>query len=294
MTHHLHDTHAHLEMLCQKLEIIPETRDDIKLLPEVQNEIQGFAEKYLSNHDWVIHPTVSNKNLNFVLSLFWDISKIYFLLGAHPEIVNQDFNLKDYQNEQENLIKTWKLQYPDLFNTEADKKYRLLGIGEIGLDYFYSQDEEIVKKQKALFSSQIELAIDLNLPIEIHARDAWDDIWKILKNYPKIHGKFLIHCFTGNKQELKNCLDLGGKAAFGGIVTFPKSLDLQEAAMFCPSDSLVLETDLPFLAPVPFRGKTCEPDMIADTAIFMAKLKNTTPEQIWEWSKENSKNLFGV
>ena len=170
----------------------------------------------------------------------------------------------------------------------------MLGIGEIGLDYFYSQDENIILKQKALFCSQIELAISLNLPIEIHARDAWGDIWNILKGYPQIHGKFLIHCFTGNTQELKNCFDLGGKAAFGGIVTFPKSVDLQEAAIFCPSDSMVLETDLPFLAPVPNRGKTCEPALINDTAIFMAKLKNTTPEQIWEWSRENSKSLFGV
>ncbi len=297
----LHDTHAHLEMLCQKLEIIPKDRfdaSDLALLDLKNAQILDFTNLYLKDHKWVIHPTVSNQNLNLVLKLFWQVSKVYFLLGSHPEIVDEKFNLEAYLQEQNDFIKVWTKTYTQLFkisqNIDLSLKQRLLGIGEIGLDYFYSQDSQILAKQAALFRSQIELAIRLDLPIQIHAREAWADIWSILKEYPPIHGKFLIHCFTGDISQLKSCLELGGKVAFGGIVTFPKSLDLQAAAVYCPSDSLILETDLPFLAPAPYRGKTCIPSMIAETAVCVAALRNTTPEVVWEWSRKNSKDLFGV
>lgn len=281
----IHDTHAHLEMLYQKLGFIPEARDSEIVLPSDTDKIlKDFSNQYLFGHEWIIHPTVSIQNLELVLKLFYNEPKIHFLLGAHPEIVDTDFVFSNYCTNLDYKLKTLSVLYPD----------RLVGIGEIGLDYFYSRDLNIIKKQKQLFRHHIELAINLNLPIEIHTRDAWKDTFEVLDEYPAIHGKFLIHCFTGNVENLRRCLDRGGKAAFGGIVTFSKSTELQEAAVFCPFESLVLETDLPFLAPVPYRGKICLPEMIEDTARKMADLKNTTPEIIWEWSRKNSRGLFGI
>ena len=145
-----------------------------------------------------------------------------------------------------------------------------------------------------MFRFHIELALKLSLPIEIHTRDAWEDTFKILDEYPKIYNEFLIHCFTGNIENLKETIKRGGKAAFGGIVTFQKSIELQEAVRFCPVESLVLETDLPFLAPVPHRGKICLPEMIDDTAAKVADLKNLSKNQIWDWSRKNSLDLFKI
>jgi TatD DNase family protein len=281
----IHDTHAHLEMLYQKLGLIPEGRDtEIDLPADLDQILKNFSETYLSNHEWIIHPTVSIQNLELALKLFYPEPKIKFLLGAHPEIVDQDFDFSSYCSYLDNKIKDLEVLFPE----------RLIGIGEIGLDYFYTQDQEIIQKQKLLFRYHIELALRLNLPIEIHTRDAWDDTFEILDEYPEIHGKFLIHCFTGNVENLRKCVDRGGRAAFGGIVTFNKSTELQESAVFCPLESMVLETDLPFLAPTPNRGKLCLPEMIEDTAIKMAELKNTAPEIIWEWSRRNSVELFGI
>ena len=292
----LHDTHAHLEMLCQRLGLIPEGREDIEMTPQITQSIFDFSQSYLLNHEWVIHPTVSTNNLKYALDLFWEISKIYFLYGSHPEIVDAKFDVNKYLLEQADFLKKilnlpkFKGLLPQDQSNET--KPRLIGIGECGLDFNYTQDSEIIKKQKELFISQIELAIRLDLPIEIHTRDAWDDTFELLDEFPSIHGKFLIHCFTGGVTELRKCLDRGGLAAFGGIVTFPKSFELQEALVFCPKENLVLETDLPFLAPVPNRGKACLPVMINDTAKFIATIKNTTPELVWEWSRQNSKKLF--
>jgi len=296
----IHDTHAHLEMLYQKLGYLQESRDldvvlptdldqknrnlDIAIPPDLDQILTSFSDQYLSKHEWIIHPTVSIQNLELAYKLFYNESKIHFLLGAHPEIVGSDFDFTTYVSNLDYKFKELRSLYPE----------RLVGIGEIGLDYFYSQDRDIIQNQKKLFRHHIELAISLNLPIEIHTRDAWEDTFAVLDEYPEIYGKFLIHCFTGNVENLRSCLDRGGKAAFGGIVTFNKSIELQQAAIFCPFESLVLETDLPFLAPVPNRGKVCLPEMIEDTAKKMADLKNTTPEKIWEWSRGNSRGLFGI
>ena len=150
---------------------------------------------------------------------------------------------------------------------------RIIGIGECGLDYYYTQDSRIIHKQKELFESQIDLAIKLDIPLFIHTRDAFDDTFEILKSKPGIHGKFAIHCFTGNKNHLKEVLDMGGKAAFGGIITFGKNAEyLREAFAYCPKDGYLLETDLPFLSPKPFRGKDNLPEYIKFVAEKMGQI----------------------
>jgi len=284
----MHDTHAHLDLLLnQYFQLEINSIDKLKSLPTSKiTELKNFVKDQVKDHDWVIQPTVSTTNFELCFEFFQEFTKIYFLLGSHPEIVDNNFKLNHYLSEQSRFLKKIKSQKQVYLK-------KLIGIGEVGLDYFYSQDSFILDTQQKLFQSQIELSLNLNLPLIIHCREAFADLFAILKNNPQILGKFLIHCFTGNQQELKQVLDLGGKVAYGGIITFGKNAEiLRETAKYCPVDSLVLETDLPFLAPTPFCGKLNLPKYIQHVAQKIAELKQAKTETVWTWSEENSSKLF--
>lgn len=276
----LHDAHAHLEMLLEKLEIIKELDREDQGIYELNNT---KLDELLSKHEFIIQATVSTKNYLEVRKLFSDSNKIYFLLGSHPEIIDTNFDVENYLTEQNQLLK----QNPNFFKDE-----RLVGIGEIGLDYYYSQDPEIWNKQKQIFRSQIELSIKQNLPIQIHTRNAFEDTYKILLEYPELDGKLVVHCFSEGVPELKKILDIGGFIGIGGISTYPKATSVIEAAKYCPSHKFVLETDLPYLAPTPTRGKICLPEYIDYTAQNLANLRGTTKENILQQSKENILKIF--
>ena len=286
----IHDTHIHLDILLEKLNSLKEIESQLKNQEKPQ-EKQLFEQEdiekiqeMLQSHNFAIQPTVSNQNFKKVIKNFESLKKVYFLVGSHPETVNNNFLVDEYLQEQTEILNTYKNNL---------KENRIIGIGECGLDYYYSQDLEIIKKQKQLFEAQIELAIDLKLPLIIHCREAFEDIYQILKNFPKIHGNFLIHCFTGDKNQLKQSLDLGGKVAFGGILTFGKNAEyLRESAKYCPDNSWVLETDSPFLSPNPNRGAICLPTYIDFVAEKMAEIKNISKIETWKISEQNTKNLF--
>lgn len=274
-----HDTHIHLDLLLSKIQEL-----NLGLTPEFQ--ISTDLEKLLANHRWVIQATSSMDNFKQVQTDFLDNPKIYFLAGSHPEIVDQDFSVQEYLKKQKQELKPF---------LENPKKYRLVGIGECGLDYFYSQDKEIINKQKELFEAQIQLAIDSNLPLIIHCREAFDDIYNILKDFKNIHGKFWIHCFTGNTNQLRKILDIGGKVAFGGILTFGKNAEyLRDSARFCPNDSWLLETDSPFLSPTPNRGQICQPIFIDFVAEKMAEIKGLEKEMVWQISEKNTEKMVAT
>jgi len=285
-----HDTHAHLDLLLQRLGDLPGEKD-LNLERGELKHMEDFeiskhkVNDLMSKHDFVIHPTVSTENFYLVSSLFRSFSKVYFLLGSHPEIVKEKFRLENYIDIQQSLIA----------ELEADQNLlnRLVGIGEVGLDYHYSKDPIIIEKQKCLFEEQISLAIKLNLPLVIHCREAFSDLFTILKSYPDIHNNFLIHCFTGDTDDLQKVLEIGGKVAFGGVATFASARDLQDAVKYCPTDSFVLETDLPFLAPAPHRSQICMPEMIDEIAETIANLKGLTKKETWNYSLKNTVNLFG-
>jgi TatD DNase family protein len=277
----LHDTHAHLDILLQKLGEIPET-DEIN----PKQIKKSLVDNILIQHDFIIQPTVNTNNFWSAYRLFNSFEKIFFLLGSHPEIVTSDFNLSDYQENQREVIVQME--------TDTDMSQKVIGLGEIGLDYHYTQDPEIAKKQIALFEEQLALGIKLKLPIVIHCREAFKDLFNILNEYPEIHGHFLVHCFTDDMDALKQVLRYGGKVGLGGVATFKSAHDLQEAIKFCPKDGYVLETDLPFLAPVPHRGEICTPDMIDIVAQHIAELKNEPKSEIWANSLTNTRDLFGV
>ncbi|GGD75713.1 TatD family hydrolase [Croceicoccus mobilis] len=185
-------------------------------------------------------------------------------------------------------------QHPDLGADEllkATEHDRVIAIGETGLDYYYDHSDR--DAQRALFRMHIGVARETGLPLIIHTRDAEEDTLQILRE-EKGKGEFpaLIHCFTASDAFGKAVLELGLTISLSGIVTFKNAKELQETARHVPSDRLLVETDAPFLAPIPHRGKTCEPAFVADTAQFVADLRGEELERLAETTSANFTRLF--
>lgn len=168
---------------------------------------------------------------------------------------------------------------------------RVIGLGETGLDYYYDRSDRAV--QQRLFRLHIAVARELQLPVIIHTRNADDDTLKVLSDELG-RGAFpaLIHCFTASAEFGKRVLELGLSISISGIVTFKNARDLADFAADVPEDRLLVETDSPFLAPVPHRGKPCEPAFVADTARFLAERRGVTPEALAASTTANFRRLF--
>ena len=168
---------------------------------------------------------------------------------------------------------------------------RVIAIGETGLDYYYDHSDRAM--QQALFRRHIAVSRQTGLPLIIHTRDAEADTAAILTEEME-QGAFpaLIHCFTASAEFGAKMLDLGLTISISGIVTFKNAKDLQAVAAQVPEDRLLVETDAPFLAPVPHRGKVCEPSFVADTARFVAELRGTSAEALAEVTTANFLKLF--
>ena len=173
----------------------------------------------------------------------------------------------------------------------AAKHPRVIAIGETGLDYYYDHSDRAM--QQALFRRHIAVSRQTGLPLIIHTRDAEADTAAILTEEME-QGAFpaLIHCFTASAEFGAKMLDLGLTISISGIVTFKNAKDLQAVAAQVPEDRLLVETDAPFLAPVPHRGKVCEPSFVADTARFVAELRGTSAEALAEATTANFLKLF--
>lgn len=175
---------------------------------------------------------------------------------------------------------------------EAAAHPKVIAIGETGLDYYYDHSDR--STQQALFRRHIAVARETGLPLIVHTRDAEADTAAILADEMKL-GAYpaLIHCFTASADFARTVLDLGLTISLSGIVTFKNANALQAVATEVPEDLLLVETDAPFLAPVPNRGKVCEPAFVADTARFVAQLRGTSAEQLAESTTRNFARLFG-
>lgn len=169
---------------------------------------------------------------------------------------------------------------------------KVIAIGETGLDYYYDHSDRAT--QQALFRRHISVSRQTGLPIIIHTRDAEADTFAILADEME-QGAFpaLIHCFTASADFARKVLDLGLTISLSGIVTFKNAKDLQDIAADLPEDRILVETDAPFLAPIPHRGKVCEPAFTADTARFIAPLRGQSPEALAEATTRNFFKLFG-
>lgn len=182
-------------------------------------------------------------------------------------------------------------KHPDLGSAalkEASSHSKVVAIGECGLDYYYDKSDRAAQQER--FRAHIDAAIETGLPLVIHTRDAEDDTAAILREQPGATG--VLHCFTGSRWLAEQGLDLGYYISLSGIVTFKNAKDLQEIATIIPQERLLVETDAPFLAPVPNRGKTCEPAFVADTAAFVAQLRGEDPERLAEQTTVNFFRLF--
>jgi TatD DNase family protein len=174
---------------------------------------------------------------------------------------------------------------------EAAEHPRVIGLGETGLDYYYDKSDRQV--QQALFRTHIAVSRETGLPLIIHTREAEEDTVAILEDELR-KGAFpaLIHCFTASASFGRKVLDLGLTISLSGIVTFKNARELQEFAPEIPLDRLLVETDSPFLAPVPHRGRPCEPAYVADTARFVADLRGESLEELAENTTRNFRGLF--
>ena len=154
---------------------------------------------------------------------------------------------------------------------------KVVAVGECGLDYYSEHSPREV--QRVAFAEQIKLAHELKLPLVIHTRDAWDETFEILaaEGTPE---RTIFHCFSGGPAEATRCLDLGAYLSFSGIVTFKTAVDLQAAALMCPLDRMMVETDSPYLAPVPHRGKPNQPALVALVGSFIAQLRGLQAAEV--------------
>lgn len=174
--------------------------------------------------------------------------------------------------------------------TELLAHPKTIAVGEIGLDYHY--DFSPRERQRDVFIAQMRIARDARMPIVIHTREAWADTVALLGEHWAPSGLGgIMHCFSGGPEEARQALDLGFYLSFGGILTFPKALDIQQAARMAPSDRILVETDAPYLAPVPKRGKRNEPAFVIETARKLAELRGETLEQIEALTSSNFRRL---
>lgn len=219
-----------------------------------------------------IVPSSSSEDIFDVDKFIQKYDNTYGYLGVFPEEVKtfSDKTLSD----MENIIKHNK---------------KIIGIGEIGLDYYW--DKTYIELQKEVFIKQIEFANQMNLPLNIHSREAHKDTLDILKQYNK-NSTAILHCFSGSLEFAKECIKEGIYIALGGVVTFKNAVKAKEVAANIPLEYLLLETDDPYLAPVPFRGKENQPAYVKYVAQEIAKLRNTSEEEIAKATTQNAERIF--
>lgn len=197
---------------------------------------------------------------------------IYASVGSHPD---------DAAAVNDGLIEMYK-------NLAKHEKVR--AIGEIGLDYYY---EDVPRqKQQEAFRLQLQLAAELDMPVIIHQRDAYEDTLKLVDEFPGLRGVF--HCFSGSLEYAKEVLKRGFYLGFTGVITFKNARKAVEVAEYAPLNRLLIETDCPYMAPEPFRGKRCDSTMIPKMAEKIAQLRGLPVEEIAGITRENAMQLFGI
>jgi TatD DNase family protein len=219
-------------------------------------------------------PNIDCTSIQPMLDLIWEFPENCFpMMGLHPCSVDVHYEAQLFQ------IQKWL------------KKRKFYAIGEIGLDYYWSLDFK--EQQIIAFKKQLQWAIQFDLPVVIHSRNATDDIIAIIKDmqHSKLRGIF--HCFSGNEEQANQIIALGFYLGIGGVLTF-KNSGLDKAIANISVEHMVLETDSPYLAPIPYRGKRNESAYLCEIAQKLAELKQTTIQEVANVTTENSIKIFGV
>ena len=220
----------------------------------------------------VIIPGVEPTTFNEIIDLSEKYDMLYSAIGVHPS------EAKTYNQEVEKEI------------YELCKHKKVIAIGEIGLDYYWEQETK--ELQKEVFRKQLKIAQELQIPVLIHDREAHNDTFDILQEFNLKDVVF--HCFSGNVEFAKKCIEAGYYIAIGGVVTFKNAKDLKVVAKITPLDKLLLETDAPYLAPVPFRGKLNSPAYLKYIAQEIAQLKEIEIEEVKKQTTINAKRIFNI
>ena len=247
------NTHSHVNML-------RETNIDEAIQNAIDNKIVTIV------------PSSSAQDIFDTDKFIKKYNDVYGYVGVFPEEV-KDFSDKTL-SDMEEIIKS---------------NPKIIGIGEIGLDYYW--DKSFKELQKEVFIKQIEFANQMNLPLNIHSREAHLDTLEILKKHNK-NSTAIMHCFSGSLEFARECIKEGIYISLGGVVTFKNAKKTKEVAKNIPLEYLLLETDDPYLAPVPFRGKENQPMYVKYVAEEIANLRGITPEEVAKTSTENAKKIF--
>ena len=247
------DTHCHLD----KLDSTPE---------------EAIIEAKQAGVQRMVTVSVDEPSLDFVSSMVQQFPEVYGSVGFHPH------DAAELTEDLEQKIRKLALE---------EKK--LIAIGETGLDYHYMYSSAEVQQQ--VFSKQLQLAVELNLPVIMHSREAEKDTLNILQEIP-VPPLGVAHSFTSSFEMAKTLIEMGWYIGINGIVTFKNAKDLREVVNWLPLDRLLLETDSPFLAPTPFRGKPNKPAYIPAIATFIAELRGISLEQLSEQTSANAQRLF--
>jgi TatD DNase family protein len=250
------DSHCHLNY-----EGLVERQDEV-LENARERGVQGFLNISTRQREW-----------NDVISVAERNTDVWATVGVHPHEADA---------------------HPDLGAAalvEGANHLRVIAIGECGLDYYYDKSDRAAQRER--FHAHIDAARQTGLPLVVHTRDAEADTAEILEAAVREGGVTgVLHCFTGSAELARKGLDLGFYVSLSGIVTFKNAADLQATAKWLPSDQMLVETDSPFLAPVPHRGQKCEPAFVADTAAFVAELRGEDPDELGEATTANFFRLF--
>lgn len=209
-----------------------------------------------------------------IVQLVQDSPMLYGAVGIHPH------EARHYRPSDLDLLTGWL------------RESRVVAIGEIGLDYYY--DHSPREKQREVLVDQLHLALQLGVPAIFHVRDAHGDMLDLLRAQKKALPAGVLHCYSGSLESAREYLDMGFYLSFAGPVTFKNAHKLGEVAAYCPADRLLVETDSPYLAPEPMRGKRNEPAFVRYVAAKVAELRGTTMEALCRTATENTCRLFGI
>jgi len=251
------DTHAHLDF------------------PELFSRLDEVLKNAKENNILRIITISTNLNkIEKIINISHKYPGIFFSVGVHPNEVLKDKNYSNYE-----------------MMINISKNLKCVGIGECGLDYHFGNENKTI--QKLSFATQINLARDTGLPLIIHSRDADDDMVEILqKEHQKGEFKAILHCFSSGEKLARCGIDLGFYVSFSGIVTFKSAKKIQDIACFVPREKILIETDSPYLAPVPFRGLVNEPKNCFYTAKFISNLRKTNFDDFIEQLYSNTIKIF--
>lgn len=251
------DSHAHLEM--------PEFKKDLDLVIKRARD---------SGVEYIFTVGTERKDWSKAIEIGKKYPFIFVILGVHPH------NAKDIDEET----------YPILMELCRNEKVKALG--EIGLDFFRNLSAREIQIKR--FREQISLAKEINLPIVIHDRDAHDEILEIMESERAEECRGAIHCFSGDYEMAKKCIDMGFYISIPGSITFKNASRLIEIVKKIPLEYIIIETDSPFLTPEPFRGKRNEPGFVRLVAQRISEIKNVPYEKVSEVTSENALKIFGI